>query len=61
MTAMREMLRDVVQTAMELELDEELGRNRCQRAGASNTAPNYRIGTHSRILSNCLSDAVFSL
>lgn len=54
MTAMKEMLRDVVQTAMELELDEELGRNRCQRAGASNTAPNYRIGTHSRILSNCL-------
>ena len=39
---------------MELELDEELGRNRCQRAGASNTTPNYCIGTHSRILSNCL-------
>ena len=44
MTAMKEMFRDVVQTAMEVELDEELGRERCQRAEASNTAPNYRNG-----------------
>ena len=40
MTAMKEMFRDVVQTAMEVELDEELGRERCQRAQASETAPN---------------------
>ena len=44
MTAMKEMFRDVVQTAMEEELDEELGRERCQRAQASETAPNYRSG-----------------
>ena len=43
-TAMKEMFRDVVQTAMEVELDEELGRERCQRAQASETAPNYRSG-----------------
>lgn len=43
-TAMKEMFRDVVQTAMEVELDEELGRERCQRAQASETAPNYRNG-----------------
>lgn len=43
-TAMKEMFRDVVQTAMEEELDEELGRERCQRAQASETAPNYRNG-----------------
>ena len=44
MTAMKEMFRDVVQTVMEVELDEELGRERCQRAEGSNTAPNYRNG-----------------
>ena len=44
MTAMKEMFRDVVQTAMEVELDEELGRERCQRAEASETTPNYRNG-----------------
>ena len=43
-TAMKEMFRDVVQTAMEVEPDEELGRERCQRAQASETAPNYRSG-----------------
>ena len=43
MTAMKEMFRDVVQTAMEVELDEELGRERCQRAETSG-APNYRNG-----------------
>ena len=47
MAAMKEMFCDVVQTAMEVELDEKLGRERCQRAGASDTAPNYRNG-HSR-------------
>lgn len=44
MTAMKEMFRDVVQIVMEVELDEELGRERCQRAEASNTALNYRNG-----------------
>ena len=44
MTAMKEMFRDVVQTAMEVELDEELGRERCQRVEASDTTPNYRSG-----------------
>ena len=44
MTAMKEMFRDVVQTVMEVELDEELGRERCQRAEASEATPNYRNG-----------------
>ena len=44
MEAMKEMFRDVIQTVMEVELDEELGRERCQRAEASETAPNYRNG-----------------
>ena len=44
MTAMKEMFRDVVQAALEVELDDELGRERCQRAEASNKAPNYRNG-----------------
>ncbi|MBD5160533.1 MAG: hypothetical protein HDT14_00630, partial [Oscillibacter sp.] len=44
MTAMKEMFRDVVQTAMEVELDEELGRERCQSAEASEATPNYRNG-----------------
>ena len=44
MAAMKEMFRDVVQTAMEVELDEELGRERCQRAEAGSTAPNNRNG-----------------
>ena len=43
MTAMKEMFRDVVQTVMEVEMDEELGRERCQRAETS-SAPNYRNG-----------------
>lgn len=44
MTAMKEMFREVVQTAMEVELDEELGRERCQRAEGSGGTPNYRNG-----------------
>ena len=43
MTAMKEMFRDVVQTVMEVEMDEELGWERCQRAETS-SAPNYRNG-----------------
>ena len=44
MAAMKEMFRDVVQTVMEVEMDEELGRERCQRAEGTATAPNYRNG-----------------
>ena len=44
MEAMKEMFRDVIQTAMDVELDEELGRERCQRSQASETTPNYRNG-----------------
>ncbi len=42
MSAMKEMFRDVIQTVMEVEMDEELGRERCQRAETS--TPNYRNG-----------------
>ena len=44
MAAMKEMFRDVIQQVMEVEMDEELGRERCQRAVAENTSPNYRNG-----------------
>ncbi len=43
MAAMKEMFRDVIQTVMEVEMDEELGRERCQRSETS-SAPNYRNG-----------------
>ncbi len=43
MTAMEEMFRDMVQTVMEVEMDEELGRERCQHAETS-SATNYRNG-----------------
>lgn len=42
MEAMKEMFRDVIQQVMEVEMDEELGRERCQRAAEENTSPNYR-------------------
>jgi len=45
MQAMKEMFRDVIQTAMEVELDEELGRERCQRSTQPEGTPrNYRNG-----------------
>ena len=48
MQAMKEMFRDVIQTAMEVEMDEELGRERCERSRQpEGTVPNYRNG-HSR-------------
>ena len=43
MQAMREMFRDVIEQVMEVEMDDELGRERCQRSGESQ-APNYRNG-----------------
>ena len=44
MAAMKEMFRDVIQQVMEVELDEELGRERCQRTEAEEGPKNYRDG-----------------
>ena len=47
MEAMKEMFRDVIQTVMEVEMDEELGRERCERSKSErneNTRKNYRNG-----------------
>ena len=44
MDAMKEMFRDVIQQVMEVEMDEELGRERCQRAAEENASPHYRNG-----------------
>ena len=44
MTAMKEMFREVVETAMAVERDEELGRERCQRVEETGGTPNYRNG-----------------
>lgn len=45
MQAMKEMFRDMIQTAMEVEMDEELGRERCQRSQEPEGKPrNYRNG-----------------
>ena len=44
MSAMKEMFRDVIQQVMEVEMDEELGRERCQRADSESASPNYRNG-----------------
>ena len=44
MEAMKEMFRDVIQQVMEVEMDEELGRERCQRAAEGTPSPNYRNG-----------------
>ena len=43
MAAMKEMFRDVVQTVMEVEMEETLGRERCQRTETPER-PNYRNG-----------------
>ncbi len=44
MTAIKEMHRDVIQQIMEVGMEEELGRERCQRADMENASPNYRNG-----------------
>lgn len=45
MQTMKEMFRDVIQTAMEVEMDEELDRERCQRSQEPEGKPrNYRNG-----------------
>ena len=45
MAAMKDMFRDVIQTVMEVEMDEELGRQRCERSTTPEGQPrNYRNG-----------------
>ena len=45
MQAMKEMFRDVIEQVMEVEMDDELGRERCQRSEESEgQAKNYRNG-----------------
>ena len=45
MQAMKEMFRDVIEQVMEVEMDDELGRERCQRSKESEGTPrNYRNG-----------------
>ena len=44
MQAMKEMFRDVIQQVMEVEMDEELGRERCQRSDSPEESRNYRNG-----------------
>ena len=45
MEAMKEMFRDVIQQVMEVEMDEELGRERCERSDEPEGTPrNYRNG-----------------
>jgi len=46
MSAMKEMFRDVIQQVMEVEMDEQLGRERCQEP--EGTARNYRNGYSSK-------------
>lgn len=44
MAAMKELFRDVIQQVMEVEMDEELGRGRCQPVDGATGSPNYRNG-----------------
>ena len=45
MQAMKEMFRDVIEQVMEVEMDDELGRERCQRTeGPEEQGRNYRNG-----------------
>ncbi len=45
MAAMKKLFRDVIQSVMEMEIDEELGRQRCQQSDAAEGQPrNYRNG-----------------
>ncbi len=49
MSAMKEMFREVIQQVMEVEMDEQLGRERCQRSQEpEGTARNYRNGYSSK-------------
>ncbi len=45
MSAVKEMFRDIIQQVMKVEMDDALGRERCQRSGESEkTRRNYRNG-----------------
>ena len=45
MQAMKELFRDVIEQVMEVEMDDELGRQRCQRSEeGEGQARNYRNG-----------------
>ena len=44
MDAMKEVFRGVIPQVIEVEMNEELGRERCQRVAGENTSPNYRNG-----------------
>ena len=51
MQAMKGMFRDVIQQVMEVEMDEELGRERCQRSEEPEGTPkNYRNGYSQRTI-----------
>ena len=51
MQAMKEMFRDVIEQVMEVEMDDELGRERCHRS-EEQTCParNYRNGYSKNVL-----------
>ena len=60
MQAMKEMFRDVIQTAMEVELDAELGRERYERSKQSEgTARNYRNGYSRKTVKTQLGEVEF--
>ena len=57
MAAMKDMFRDVIQQVMEVEMDEELGRERCHRAtDPENVTPNYRNGYSQKTVKTQLGD-----
>ena len=59
MEAMKEMFRDVIQQVMEVEMDEELGRERCQRAAEEKASPNYRNGYSQKTVRSQLGEIEF--
>lgn len=44
MTAMKNLLRDVIRQVIEVEMDQKLGWERCQRTDGETASPNYRNG-----------------
>lgn len=64
MTAMRELFRDVIQTVMECELDEELGYEKSQRESKSpveNEPKNYRNGYSRKTVKTQLGEVEISI
>lgn len=47
---MKEIFRNVIQQMIEVEMDEKLGRERCQRTNWDATSPNYRNGYCQKIV-----------